>query len=527
MDSLQLIVDSCLDVNIRVKITANSRSFLLFAVCIAFIIFRLWNLTASCLWFDEIFSIHAATQSFSGLFSFVAQDLIHPPLFYLLLKIWITAGGESLLWLRLFPVLFSLVALIPFFLLCRELKFKFLTITVALFLAAVNGSLIKYGQEVRMYSLLLCISLFSIWLFARFLNRGKNIWILTAVNVLLVHTHYSGWLVVVAEVAAVLILQRIKIRQALKMAGIVAVACLPWAYTVWSTASAAGLAQNIGWIERPGLMAIGRFLLGLVEPFYYAASSAEPSSVYKISVPIVLLFLAAIAICLWDWKRAGANERANIKLLSLLIFVPTVLAFVTSWVMPHSIWGARHLIVVFVPFQMLGSLAITEMGRPAMRTAVLTLVILFVAYGFVIQAGRDVPNYIWCACEEMSTEFANVATDSSVPRDLFIFEDLVAYHVWFATRGKNVRVIKVKSSGVTEDPAYFLPRGFEEVVTVNAADISGENISLLFRAEKWDILGPPLSDLVSRGYTVTDRKVREAERWKAYLVQLEKPLPIQ
>ncbi len=504
------------------KTAVNYRTLILLGVCSVFIVIRFWNLTISCLWFDEIFGVHAASLPLSELLSFVARDLIHPPLFYLLLKLWMLLGGESLLWLRLLPLLFSFVAIVPFFLLCRELKFNFPAITGALFLAAINGSLIKYAQEVRMYSLLLCISLFSIWLFARFLYRGKNIWILTAINVLLVYMHYSGWFVVVAEVAAVLLLQRIKFRQILKMAGIVAAAFLPWAYLVWSSASTAGIAQNIGWIERPGPEAIGRFFLGLVEPFYYAASSVEPLSVYKISVPTVFLVLAAIGVYLLKWKRLSVEQRANIKLLSLLIFMPVLLAFVMSWALPHSIWGARHLIIVFVPFLMLAALAIAEMGSPALRTAVLTLIVLFAAYGFVLQAGRDAPNYIWCACEEMSKEVAGTAADSPAQRDLFVFEDLIAYHAWFATRGRNIRMVKVNSAGVKEDPAYFLPRGFEEIVSMNGADVSGENISLLFRAEKWDILAPPLSDLVSRGYTVADRKVRDAEGGKVYLVQLKK-----
>src|ERR687886_2082712 len=77
---------------------------------------RLWRLTATCLWFDEIFSVHAARHTWAGLWSFAAADLIHPPLFYALLKLWIAAGGESLLWLRLFPALASVAALVPFLL---------------------------------------------------------------------------------------------------------------------------------------------------------------------------------------------------------------------------------------------------------------------------------------------------------------------------------------------------------------------------------------------------------------------------
>ena len=108
------------------------------------------------------------------MWSFVAQDLIHPPLFYALLKMWIGVGGDGLLWLRLFPVLFSFLALIPFISLCRELKLNNATIAIALGLFAVNGALIKYSQTVRMYTLLMFLSLMSIWLFARYFNRGKS-----------------------------------------------------------------------------------------------------------------------------------------------------------------------------------------------------------------------------------------------------------------------------------------------------------------------------------------------------------------
>src|SRR6185436_3134035 len=99
----------------------NSRSLLVtVAVAALFIALRLWRLSASCLWFDEIFSVHAARHGWAELLRFAAADIIHPPLFYLLLKIWISLGGESLLWLRLLPALVSIAAIIPFLLLCRE-----------------------------------------------------------------------------------------------------------------------------------------------------------------------------------------------------------------------------------------------------------------------------------------------------------------------------------------------------------------------------------------------------------------------
>ncbi len=160
---------------------------ILFAICIVYILLRLQHLTDLCLWFDEIFSIHAAEHDWQNLFRFVVQDLIHPPLFYVLLKIWILTVGESLFQLRFFPVLFSIISLIPFYLLCRQLKLNYLAIALAFSFFAANGSLIKYAQEVRMYSVLLCLSLFSLWLFLRFLNLAKDT-VLSGDRVLILQT---------------------------------------------------------------------------------------------------------------------------------------------------------------------------------------------------------------------------------------------------------------------------------------------------------------------------------------------------
>src|SRR5688572_15915769 len=94
-------------------------TILALALCLVYIIVRMWGLTDSCLWFDEVFSVHAAEHPWSALFGFIAQDLIHPPLFYAALKIWIGIGGESVMWLRLLPVLFASLALVPFIYLCK------------------------------------------------------------------------------------------------------------------------------------------------------------------------------------------------------------------------------------------------------------------------------------------------------------------------------------------------------------------------------------------------------------------------
>jgi uncharacterized membrane protein len=176
---------------------------------------RLWRLTSYSLRSDEIFSLQAARHDWSGLFAFIANDVVHPPLFYLLLKIWIGAGGESELWLRLFPVLTAVVTIWPFFLLCRELKLRGAEMSTALLLMAVNGYLIYYAQELRMYSLLLLLTVCSLLFFARFFNAAnsinRNLIALFAVNLLLVYTQYFGWLVVGLELIFLALQERRKL----------------------------------------------------------------------------------------------------------------------------------------------------------------------------------------------------------------------------------------------------------------------------------------------------------------------------
>jgi uncharacterized membrane protein len=131
-----------------------SRSVAIFVlVVVLFLALRFWKLTSFSLWGGEAFSMNGAKQSWVGMFSYVIADIVHPPLFYILLKLWIGIGGESLLWLKLLPVFTGVGLAVPFYLLCRELDLQWREMSLALFQAAVNGYLIHYAQELRMYSL--------------------------------------------------------------------------------------------------------------------------------------------------------------------------------------------------------------------------------------------------------------------------------------------------------------------------------------------------------------------------------------
>jgi len=467
-------------------------------IMLLYIVLRLWGLTDACFWFDEIFSIHAAEHSWSGLVPFVAKDLIHPPLFYFLLKLWITLGGEGQFWLRLFPVVFAVLALVPFWLLCRELKLRLVTVAVAFGLFAVNGALIKYAQEVRMYSLLLFLSLTSIWLFSRFFFRGKSFWVLVIANVLLVYSHYFGWFVVAAEVTAILIAQRIKLLQILLMAGAVAASFAPWLFALFHFAEpGSSVRQNIGWMPRPGIGSLFELVFDLVDPFYSQQSTIDPTANFIIAVPMIIIIAGALAVYLLRFGREENRDR--IFFLLGLCVVPLLLAFVLSWLLPVSIWGSRHLIIIFPLVILLAAHVLCSERLGKWKFALIGPVAILIIAGFLQYARATQYENIWCAWGRLENELP-----ARHPKTVYVFEDLVAYQLWFATRrDEETAVVKVTGvPGIAEDKAYFLPRGFDGVKQINLSEIDADRFWVMFRDDEWNVEDPPINALAGLGYSI-------------------------
>jgi uncharacterized membrane protein len=481
---------------------------------------RFWNLTTSCLWFDEIYSVHAAEHSWNTIFSFVALDLIHPPLFYALLKLWIAIGDESLMWLRVFPVVFAILAVVPFVLLCRELRLRNWATLLGVCLIAVNGSLIKYAQEVRMYSMLMCASLFAMWLFARYLRMGKGIAALAVVNVLLVYTHYFGWLVVLGEAIILCFptlrnlppshmtshsLNKRDAKAILATIGIPLICFAPWIVAALRAERLGStLTENIGWMQRPGFTEIAQFVLNLIEPFYYSAISLDSPSVYRVSIPLLSLVAISLIVYFARFRSVDEKQRTSVKLLTTFVVLPLLFAFIASWILPYSIWGTRHLVIVFAAVSIIIANAFIHLPSFKTRTFALATVVLFAGYAFLIQVRRPAMEPIWCSFETLGREM-EAERDSPI----IVFEDLAAYHLWFAFRKDDqpAEIDKVQNfPGMTEDTAYFLPRGFNGVRKVSAEELNYHEMWVMYRSPTNKLAELPVTVMAEKGYVVVERK---------------------
>ena len=137
------------------------------------LILRITSLNQS-LWLDEATTAIAAQLGYRDFFiNFMSGDF-HPPLYYLIIKLWSSVFGYSEIALRVPSVIFGVLAIYITFLIAKELKFKWPVIP-ALFLAT-SGLHIYYSQEARMYSLATFLVTLIVYLFL------KKKWILFSVG---------------------------------------------------------------------------------------------------------------------------------------------------------------------------------------------------------------------------------------------------------------------------------------------------------------------------------------------------------
>jgi hypothetical protein len=324
-----------------------------------FAAFRLVELTRYSLWYDEIFAVSIASSDWNELLAAVAADRTNPPLFYLLLKVWMGVGGVSVAWLRLLPCLIAIVGVGPLVALARVYGLSARSTVVALAAAAASPLMVTLANEIRAYSLLFLLGAASLWAWKRFVASADETDVrlavtLAAINAGLVYTHYFGWLVVGAEGVATLLWYRQHLR--IFALTVVAVAALfaPWAWTVWREAAHhARPLENVEWITRPAFADLVRF---------YDALTARVIAVGWEWVGAVVFLVPLGALAVKSALRAHRDALPRTAELALLALLPTLIVFVASLTLARSAFVPRYLIVAAPAWFLLVALSVDALS---------------------------------------------------------------------------------------------------------------------------------------------------------------------
>src|SRR5690242_4652670 len=309
-------------------------------IILVYVLLRLRHLNQHSLWYDEVFSVLTARSSWSEMFRQIVIDRVHPPVFYICLKVWIATIGDTLVRLRLFSVLLSMATLIPIWNCLRRVKSSSRLSCAVLFAIATNPFLIFYAQEVRMYALLGFLAACSLSFYLADSESESELWLLSLSNVLLVMTHAAGAAVVGGELAYASIVRHRSRRD-------VAVACGPalasfglWMLLVrFMAPHSAMVLHNVSWIPKPTFALVWRTLAHIL---------GGGAALIVLNVPIAIV----------GFKRIRDRQFLLLLLLSLATIV-CVLAFSLLF---RPVWQERYLIVCVVPYYLLAGWSVAKLS---------------------------------------------------------------------------------------------------------------------------------------------------------------------
>ena len=314
-------------------------------------------------WIDEGLSVGISSHPFLDVPGVLRQDG-SPPLYYLLLNLWIDVFGFGEADTHALSVGLAIL-LVPFGFMAGRALFGPRAGWFAAGLFAMDPFLTYYAQETRMYALVALLSLVVAATFALVFVQRRRAWlpVFAVATALLVYTHNWGLFLAVGTGAAFLALlggaadKRAMWRDALLGYGAVAIVYLPWVPTLLSQARHTGAP----WSEAPkaddALGAIVSLLGGPPSAMAFALGAGS-----------------GIAALLVAPRLRGPEARATLALLTMGI-VALALAWATSQISPA--WATRYLSVLLGPLLLVGAAGLSRSGALGLVVVAILAVLWF------------------------------------------------------------------------------------------------------------------------------------------------------
>lgn len=342
-------------------------------------------------------------------------------------------------------------------------------------LMVLNGYLLSYSLQLRMFSLLWLTSLFSLWAFASWLKAESPGWrVFTGflmANLFVVYSHYWGWVLVGCQGLYVLVFTIRKLQQFSLIAGILVVAYLPWAQAVVEGAAKMGsFTSQIAWIGRPTIYDLAWF--------YSTLQGGLPIR----HTTFLGLSLSGIPVFLWAWAAIKYRERAeSFRFLTWIALFPVFLTFVMSQVLNQSVWAERSLIICAVPYLLLISVAVCRLpGKAGLAVPLVLMIWAMVAGTDYVSKPHKLP---W---DSLITRLAQ--TEAQTPVAIYTLEDFVATPLQFyaieqgTTEKLRILLVDPQQLGQLHDRQFWIVyREFQGKVW-----LSTKRPEELFGSERFD-----------------------------------------
>lgn len=278
------------------------------------------------LWRDEAFSFFLAKNSIPSLIKFATSDF-NPPLYYIVLHVWMIIFGESELAMRSLSFIFHLLASYVGYKLGSLIFGKKIGGFVSL-LIFFNPILLYYGFEARMYSMLAFFSITSVYLF--FAKNWKWWFLFTLLGM---YSHLFFWFTILTEIIFVLLVSKKQLLIFFKKIILLLLLYIPWFPMVFTQIMKG---THGFWVNRIDQWTVMSSLGNI-----FTSYEGTPGGLWDKTSLLSMLIIVLIAV-VWLKKRS-----AFVKFNTIWLFVPlTAVLSISLW---KPIFVNRYLIFLSLP----------------------------------------------------------------------------------------------------------------------------------------------------------------------------------
>jgi len=393
-----------------------------FIICLALVILlsiflRFYNLGTESVWLDEVESIRESGLSIQG----IANSANQPPLYFLLLRGWISLFGTSEIAIRSLSAIFGVSTVIVIYITGNALINKRVGL-IGAFLSSFSYFLIFHSQDARAYSLLVLLSTLSYWFFIQIFKTDKKRFYAAYIicSILLIFTHFYSLFIIASQILFFLIFIKKYTVQRLKYAitvGILIAAMIPMLLLLKN--NILSIANNGFWISEPENLGILNTLIG------FSGIGATKYVVFAIFLICAVWGLITInkskeklsktKLKEIKKKSSGYRKLESLEVMTLLLlwlFIPILVPFIESRLMT-PIYQAKYVIGTFPALCLLVSNGLDNIKWEWVFYPVLALIVIFSSFGLSDYYKYDV-NEQW-------RETARFIESNSQSDDIIVF----------------------------------------------------------------------------------------------------------
>lgn len=356
---------------IRAKAQNNFTKSPLLAIIILGFVLRVFNINQS-LWLDEATSVMAAKNfSFVEIITKFSPGDFHPPLYYLLLKVWGSIFGWSEIAVRSMSVLFGMGTIGLIYKIGSKLINEKVGLIGALLLS-IAPLHVYYSQEARMYVPETFFVTLFVWYVLQIFEFGKNKWIALTISALaILYIDYLPYLIFPAILIYLLTHKKEEVKnhksKLVKVGSFMFLAAVLWFPIFISQIKTAMLAKTnaSAWIEILGGTSLKqiilipiKFLIGRISFYnkvFYAGFILSAVLVY------VLPFISSI------------KKKKEIDIIWLWFLVPILVTIILGFQL--SVLSYFRLIFVLPAFYLLVSYGLTLIRNKEIARLLLILMV--------------------------------------------------------------------------------------------------------------------------------------------------------